>query len=127
MQDPSGARLCLRLQPLLEDVGGVANASLDLFLTSNTTVLGVLNLQDPSGARVRLRLQPLLQDVASSLLQQDSPSLFSLSSPLGLTGGVPLLPVSTAAFTRERGLQGNLGLCVWGGGGALRHQYCEKE
>lgn len=60
----------------------------------------LLRLQDPSGGRVRLRLQPLLQDVAASLLQPDSPALFSLSSPLGLTGGVPLLPVSNAAFTR---------------------------
>lgn len=50
---------------------------------------------------MRLRLQPLLQDVAASLLQPDSPALFSISSPLGLTGGVPLLQVSTAAFTRE--------------------------
>jgi hypothetical protein len=85
-------------------------------LILQTVHCSAVNLQDPSGARVRLRLQPLLQDVASSLLQQDSPSLFSLSSPLGLTGGVPLLPVSTAAFTRELGLEGNLGLCVCGGG-----------
>jgi hypothetical protein len=64
--------------------------------------------QDPSGCRLRLRLQPLLQDVAASLLQPDSAALFSLSSPLGLTGGVPLLPVSTAAFTSE-------GPCGFGG------------
>ena len=57
--------------------------------------------QDPSAVRVKRRLQPLLHEAATSLLQPDPAGLWSLSCPLGLTGGVPLLPVSQAAFTRE--------------------------
>ncbi|KAF8067153.1 Cysteine synthase [Scenedesmus sp. PABB004] len=64
--------------------------------------------QDPSGVRVRQRLQPLLQEVASSLLQPDAAGLWSLSCPLGLSGGVPLLPVSAAAFTRLQSLTNGL-------------------
>jgi hypothetical protein len=50
---------------------------------------------------MRGRLQPLLQEAAASLLQPDASGLWPISCPLGLTGGVPLLPVSSAAFTRE--------------------------
>jgi hypothetical protein len=95
----------LRLQPLLQDVAA-SILQPDPFAAICPPQTAVLSLccfvrQDPSGARVRMRLQPLLQDVAASLLQPDSAALFSLSSPLGLTGGVPLLPISTAAFTRK--------------------------
>jgi hypothetical protein len=57
--------------------------------------------QDPSGVRVRMRLQPLLQEAASSLLAPEQAGLRAISCPLGATGGVPLLPVSPGAFTRE--------------------------
>lgn len=60
-----------------------------------------LILQDTSGVRIRRRLQPLLQEAAASLLQPDPSGLWPLSCPLGITGGVPVLPVSAAAFTRE--------------------------
>jgi hypothetical protein len=58
---------------------------------------------------MRGRLQPLLQEAAASLLQPDASGLWPVSCPLGLTGGVPLLPVSSAAFTREwAGMGGTL-------------------
>jgi hypothetical protein len=50
---------------------------------------------------MRARLQPLLQQAAASLLAPDPSGLWPISCPLGLTGGVPLLPISPAAFTRE--------------------------
>jgi First Longin domain of INTU, CCZ1 and HPS4 len=54
---------------------------------------------DPRGGRVRARLQPLLEQAASALLAPEAAGLWPLSSPLGMVGGVPLLPISPAAFT----------------------------
>ncbi|KAF6253480.1 hypothetical protein COO60DRAFT_416648 [Scenedesmus sp. NREL 46B-D3] len=64
--------------------------------------------QDPSGLAMRARLQPLLQEAAASLQQPDASGLWPVSCPLGLTGGVPLLPVSAAAFTRLQSLTNSL-------------------
>uniref|UniRef100_A0A383WJN5 CCZ1/INTU/HSP4 first Longin domain-containing protein n=1 Tax=Tetradesmus obliquus TaxID=3088 RepID=A0A383WJN5_TETOB len=64
--------------------------------------------QDPSGVRLRARLQPLLAQAASSLLTPDACGLWPIACPLGLTGGVPLLPISPAAFTRLQSLANSL-------------------
>eukprot|EP00878_Enallax_costatus_P012949 GHUV01013522.1.p1 GENE.GHUV01013522.1~~GHUV01013522.1.p1 ORF type:complete len:184 (+),score=31.52 GHUV01013522.1:1139-1690(+) len=60
--------------------------------------------QDPSAQSVTNCLQPLLHEAGSSLVLTDQhhpAGLAMLSCPLGLTGGVPLLPISAAAFTSE--------------------------
>ncbi|WIA12591.1 hypothetical protein OEZ85_006248 [Tetradesmus obliquus] len=64
--------------------------------------------QDPSGLRLRARLQPLLAQAASSLLTPDACGLWPIACPLGLTAGVPLLPISPAAFTRLQSLANSL-------------------
>ncbi|WIA32755.1 hypothetical protein OEZ86_005939 [Tetradesmus obliquus] len=64
--------------------------------------------QDPSGLRLRARLQPLLAQAAASLLTPDACGLWPIACPLGLTGGVPLLPISPAAFTRLQSLANSL-------------------
>eukprot|EP00878_Enallax_costatus_P028488 GHUV01030774.1.p1 GENE.GHUV01030774.1~~GHUV01030774.1.p1 ORF type:complete len:213 (+),score=19.23 GHUV01030774.1:1139-1777(+) len=67
--------------------------------------------QDPSAQSVTNCLQPLLHEAGSSLVLTDQhhpAGLAMLSCPLGLTGGVPLLPISAAAFTSLQSLVNSL-------------------
>lgn len=59
--------------------------------------------RDASAAAVRRRLSPLLQEAAAQLLRPDLHQLSALGCPLGMQAGVPFLPVSETAFTREWG------------------------
>eukprot|EP00879_Flechtneria_rotunda_P018295 GHRR01019192.1.p1 GENE.GHRR01019192.1~~GHRR01019192.1.p1 ORF type:complete len:362 (+),score=110.98 GHRR01019192.1:152-1237(+) len=63
--------------------------------------------QDASGVHAQHCLQPLLEEAVVSLAQSNGASrsssnaaatLRSVTCPLGMTGGVPLLPISAAAF-----------------------------
>jgi hypothetical protein len=55
--------------------------------------------QDVSAHWVRKRVQPFLQEAAARLLRPETSELASSSCPLGMTEGIPILPISTSAFT----------------------------